>query len=174
MGDDEDTDDLNEDDESVQDESFNASDDIDNLDMDVDEDLDDGDDSDIEELPTEVDIEKIKKKKPEDDLESEISKLESLQRKINDNLQKASTSKSSETVLLKMRGNLPSPVKTSSSYSVAKTTSTPTTTPTETNTFKETITVDEDVNSASDVHVPVVKEKPSETVEDPITVEPTA
>jgi len=158
--DEDDTDELNEDDESVQDESFNGSDDID--DMDVDENLDDEDDSDIEELPTEVDIEQIKKKKPEDDLESEISKLESLQRKINDNLQKTSTSKPSETVTLRMRGRPSSPITTH--QSTANTTLTPT--PTAANTEKETITVDEDPIS----EVSVGKQKAKE--EDPILVEP--
>ena len=93
---------LDENDESIKDKSFNGSDDI------VTEEESKDDDSDIEEIVPERDP--LGGRKPaEEELESEITKLENLQKKINDNLhlQESSSNEKSNTVLLRMRSNEP-------------------------------------------------------------------
>ena len=93
---------LDENDESIKDKSFNGSDDVE-----TEEEIKD-DDSDIEEIEPEGDP--LGGRKPaEEELESEITKLENLQKKINDNLhlQESSSNEKSNTVLLRMRSNEP-------------------------------------------------------------------
>ena len=93
---------LDENDESIKDKSFNGSDDVE-----TEEEIKD-DDSDIEEIVPERDP--LGGRKPaEEELESEITKLENLQKKINDNLhlQESSSNEKSNTVLLRMRSNEP-------------------------------------------------------------------
>jgi len=94
---------LDENDESIKDKSFNGSDDVE-----TEEDEIKDDDSDIEEIEPEGDP--LGGRKPaEEELESEITKLENLQKKINDNLhlQESSSNEKSNTVLLRMRSNEP-------------------------------------------------------------------
>ena len=94
---------LDENDESIKDKSFNGSDDVE-----TEEDEIKDDDSDIEEIEPEADP--LGERKPaEEELESEITKLENLQKKINDNLhlQESSSNEKSNTVLLRMRSNEP-------------------------------------------------------------------
>ena len=94
---------LDENDESIKDKSFNGSDDVE-----TEEDEIKDDDSDIEEIVPERDP--LGGRKPaEEELESEITKLENLQKKINDNLhlQESSSNEKSNTVLLRMRSNEP-------------------------------------------------------------------
>ena len=93
---------LDENDESIKDKSFNGSDDVETEEESKD------DDSDIEEIVPERDP--LGGRKPaEEELESEITKLENLQKKINDNLhlQESSSNEKSNTVLLRMRSNEP-------------------------------------------------------------------
>ena len=93
---------LDENDESIKDKSFNGSDDVETEEESKD------DDSDIEEIEPEGDP--LGGRKPaEEELESEITKLENLQKKINDNLhlQESSSNEKSNTVLLRMRSNEP-------------------------------------------------------------------
>lgn len=100
---------LNEDDESLKDNSFNNSNESPKEEIDI-ADID----SDIEELER-VDN-GVTRSKGEDDLESEITKLENLQRKINDNLKENpkgnDINSANDTILLKMKSSKPEgPVK---------------------------------------------------------------